>query len=253
MDYENNGEIESEDFNDQEPIREPSDTEILSEEEVKRIRSKRNRFIERLRGIPQSKPDQPDDANDIPEWVFDKTRMKEELKTSEYKNAESILPTRSEKISDEDNLNVPMISPNETGAADADVSINPELLLENEKAESEWVSSEISQTDDRKSSDSLKLDDTQRVVVTEVDVNELLIDAEKAITNGNVNYAKNIFIDLIHKKTNLKLVASKLEQITQQKPDLTDFLILLGKAYILLGKKEKALDIFQLAGEKINF
>ena len=72
----------------------------------------------------------------------------------------------------------------------------------------------------------------------------LIIEAQKAVVGENVQHSLTIFRNILSDKSNLEKVIPILNGVVNENPDLSDFKLLLGEAFLKTGQKEKANRLF---------
>jgi len=210
-------------------INDRSDKELDKREESGKKLSLKEKFIDKLKGQPEKDEIEEIDAQ-YHEWILGEesavTPATEEVTSSGEKDDITAQPAHSEIENMEEN--------------------EPEPIIE--RGEQEEVLNQQESNFEQK-----RLDDTQKIRTHKPAFHELLEEAKKAVGEGNINYAKKIYRNLIDEKENLGLISSNIEDLINQYPEYTDFFFLLGESYLLQKKKEKALQIFQRAQKYINF
>ena len=180
------------------------------------LSSKKKRFISKLRSSSPT----PEQEKDIPEWILIGDISKEH-KTPE-------IGADSTKIKEDITVEK------------KDSSINK---IDSQSIKNEWQKEELD-LKGKNFKTTPNLDDTQRITIIPDDISSKIHEAQKAVVGENYQHAVKIFRGLLYKKNNLNTVISALESIVADFPDLADFKLLLGQAYIKSGRKEEANQIF---------
>ena len=234
-------------LDDQDGKMEREEVEDLYQEQVERtaeMASKRNAFINRLRGTLEGSPIGPDIPAITSETEDGETLLTEEsMPEGEYQDFETEPDERMHsetEIEDEDNEEPP---------ADIELDI----------PESKWISDAETPdeepeaiTEAKADNSPEKLNDTQPIKVVSMDPELVIQEAEKAVNGGNFQYALKLIKPLIDQNINLDAVRRYLEEAVSQHPEKTSYLLLLGEVYTRLSDNEKALEVFRKAQNLIS-
>jgi tetratricopeptide (TPR) repeat protein len=228
----------TEDLADGEPIQIGDELKNYLEAD-KMTDTRKKLFLERIRSSKTSSYETRADSD----WFFDengKIQQNEKKSVSVDSN-----PLTNQINGDSPGSEFSEPTSSENGVFDTDIppAIRSDAEIEDSKAL--WLNEQEGFSRDSKTIFGANLDDTQQIIISYENSNDLILDAEKALEGGNVKFAFTIFRQLITHKQNLSEVSLQLENAVELYPEETDFRILLGEAYLLLDKKEKALGIFQ--------
>ena len=206
--------------------------------------TKRSVFINRLRRMPEETHFKPTDNAFLPAADDD----------------EALLPEREEI--DAENLVFESDSDERIGFEDENEDVDfeePETDMEVDLSESMWVSDEaIPQEEIRAAAGAQpdkspeKLNDTQPIKIMPMDPELVIQEAEKAVNGGNFQYALKLVKPLIDQNIELDAVCRYLENVVEQHPEKTSYLLLLGEVYTRMSNNEKALEVFRKAQNLIS-
>ena len=214
-------------------IVEKINSEVIAKDSLEReteISSKKERFLSKFRGGSEANENQ----QEIPDWIFD------EKPESETKIVDEIIIPPGETVSEKGVSITEEIPENDQTAETAEIpieDINPHAYHK------EWISEETSE-DSNFNGEAISLDDTQRISTDSSDFENLILEAQKAVVDENIQHSLTIFRKLLNEKENLEKLIPILNSIVDENPGLSDFKLLLGEAFLKTGQKEKANRLF---------
>jgi tetratricopeptide (TPR) repeat protein len=216
------------------PIVEKINSEIVAKDIVEQeaeISSKKGRFLSKLRSSSSENKNQ----KEIPDWIFDE---KPESETEFVK--EIIIPPV--ETTSEESVSIAEEIPENNQSAEA--AENPVEDINSHGYHKEWRSEETTSEDSSFNGGAISLDDTQRISTDFSNFENLILEAQKAVVGENVQHSLTIFRNLLSDKSNLEKVIPILNSVVNENPDLSDFKLLLGEAFLKTGQKEKANRLF---------
>ncbi len=213
----------------------------LTEKKEKTEEIPQESTAEKIDDQPENIPDleltperKKEDTNAIPGWIFDEPNEQKDDTPLDFPLPDSVENISPDLVMDQ----------MESGMVDQDVPTISEP--ESEVISKHWVKIENENAPKSQSS----LEDTQKVnIQTQENDDEIFQSALKAIDKNDLRFAIQKFDDLLEKNVHVEEIIRTIENSTSILTQEPDGWYVLGKAYLKINQKEKALNAFRKAEE----